>query len=58
MRVLRFQGIVNISIFATDHKDFSLSRSNGQVRKLGEVMLQDDCLNVLRGDLLCAISLV
>lgn len=58
MGILGLHLVVDVLVLATDHHDLCLSSSDSQMRELGKVMLQNYCLDLVRGDLFCAVGLV
>ena len=50
--------IVDLNVFTADEENFGLSSSNCQMRKLRQIMFEDNGLDKFRRDLLSSICLI
>lgn len=58
MRILVLESVVIVFILAADEEDLSLTSTDGEMRKLREIMLKDNSLNEITWNLFSSICLI
>ena len=58
MRILVLESVIIVFILAADEEDLSLTSTDGEMRKLREIMLKDNSLNEITWNLFSSICLI